>query len=301
MIKAIWSLICPAMCGVFTFWNGNSGGGNTTTTTVNKPPKQVEPYIAPYIERAWGASVQPFETYQGQRVADLTPEQYMSSGMTSAQALNGFQGQSDAMGNFQKTMRGDFMNPDSNPWLAANAQKAMGDITSAYRSGTRPQTDAAYSRSGAFGGSAWMQGVNNNERALADSLGATANQFYGQNYLNERNNQMQGLSMLPTMQNIGYTDSDRLASVGDNFRQYQQDLLNTNYGDWQEYKNYEPQMLDLFGNAMSRTMGAGGSSSAKSSGGYQPSKFAGAIGGGLAGSYFGPLGAGLGALAGLLG
>ena len=281
-----------------------SGGGspsNTTTRTVSEPSKYVQPYLAPYMDATAQATKTPFQAYQGQRIAELSPEQLMGSNLTSAQALNGFQGQGDAMGNYQATMRGDFMNPDSNPWLQANAQKAMGDISSAYRFGTKPQTDAAASRSGAFGGSAWQEMVGNNERQLGDSLGAAANQFYGQNYMNERNNQMQGLNMMPAMQNLGYTDAQKLTGVGDNYRQYQQDLLNTQFGDWQEAQNYPFKMLDIMGNSISRTMGGGGSTTQTGSGGYKPSPFAGALGGGLAGySMGGPIGGGLGALGGLL-
>jgi hypothetical protein len=292
----------PALCGLFTFHGGGSGGGgSSTSTTKMEPAAEVKPYMKPYMDQAWGISQTPYETYQGQRIADLSPEQYMGAGLTSAQALNGFQGQGDAMGNYQATMRGDFMSPDSNPWLAANAQKAMGDISNAYRSGTKPQTDAAASRAGAFGGSAWQQMVGNNERQLGDSLGAAANQFYGQNYMNERNNQMQGLNMLPQMQSIGYTDAQKLSAVGDNFRQYQQDLLNTQYGDWQEAQNYPRSSLDFFGNQMRATMGAGGSSSTSQSGGYKPSPFASALGGGMAGYAMGGMGgAALGGLGGLL-
>jgi hypothetical protein len=299
-MKALHILL-PALSGLFTFWGGGSGGGSSTSTTKMEPSSEVKPYLKPYLDQAWGISQQPTQTYQGERVAGLDPAQYMSYGLTAGQALNGFNGQNDAMNNYAATMRGDFMNPDSNPWLQANAQKAMGDITNAYRSGTKPTTDAAFSRAGAFGGSAWQQGVANNERALGDALGNAANQFYGQNYLNERNNQMQGLNMLPTMQNVGYTDAQKLSGAGDFMRQYQQDLLNTNYSDWQEYQNAPYRNSDFFGNALRATMGAGGSSSTTQSGGYKPSSMASALGGGMAGyAMGGPVGAGLGALGGLL-
>lgn len=295
-------MILPAMSGFFTLYSGGgSGGGSSTTTTKMEPAAEVKPYLAPYLNQASQVANTPYETFQGQRIAGLTPEQYMGAGLTSAQALNGFQGQNDAFSNYAATMRGDFMNPDSNPWLAANAQKAMGDISSAYRSGTKPTTDAAFSRSGAFGGSAWRDSVSNNERQLGDALGNAANQFYGQNYMNERNNQMQGLGMLPTLQNVGYTDAQKLTGVGDAFRQYQQDLLNTQYSDWQEAQNYPYKQLDVMGNALRATMGAGGSTTASQSGGYKPSSFASALGGGAAGyAMGGPVGAGIGALGGLL-
>lgn len=277
------------------------GGGSSTSTTKMEPPAQVLPYLDPFMKKAWAVTNTPYKAYQGQRIADLTGEQRMGANLTAAQALNGFQGQNDGMQVFQDTMQGKYMDPNANPWLAATAQKAMGDISSAYRTGTSANTNAAASRAGAFGGSAWRQQVDANDRALGDSLGNAANQFYGQNYMNERNNQMQALGMMPSLQNMGYTDAEKLMGVGDSFRQYQQDLLNSQYGDWQEAQNYPVKMLDIFGNQLRATMGAGGSSSTSQSGGYQPSRFANAAGGAMAGFGIGGLpGAAIGGLGGLL-
>lgn len=308
MIKEIMQIISPVQAGLFTLWGGGSGGGGSSTQTVkNEPAAEVKPYLQPYIQQAWNNSQSPYEAYQGQRIADLDPAQQMGMNLTSAQALNGFQGQAEGNNNYQAMMRGDFLNPDSNPYLAANVNKAMGDITNNYRTGTKPQTDAAAARSGAFGGSAWQQMVQNNERALGDSLGSTANQFYGQNYQNERNNQMQGLGMMGAMQNLGYNDSSKLTGVGDALRNYNQDLLNTQYSDWQEAQNAPYLRQEQFGNALRSTMGAGSSSTSTSSNPFKVSPVAGALGGALGGygisSALGTnplIGAGLGGAAGLL-
>lgn len=309
MIKEIMMLLSPVHAGLFTLWGGSSGGGggNSTQTVKNEPAAEVKPYLQPYMSQAWASSQTPYRAYQGQRIAGLDPAQQMGMNLTAGQALNGFQGQDEAGGNYQALMRGDYLSPDSNPWLAANAQKAMGDISNAYRMGTKPQTDAAAARAGAFGGSAWQQMVGNNERQLGDSLGNAANQFYGQNYANERQNQMQGLGMMGNMQNIGYTDSSKLTGVGDALRNYQQDLLNTRYQDWQEAQNSPYLKQEQFGNALRSTMGAGSSSTATSSNPYKVSPIANALGGALGGyglssamGYNGALGAGLGGAAGLL-
>lgn len=301
MLKQMWALVAPSMMGAFTLYKGSSGGGNTTSTTKMEPPAQVLPYLSGYMDKAAAIANTPYKVYQGQRIANITPEQRMGSNMTAAQALNGFQGQLDGMNVFQDTLQGKYMDPNSNPWLTATAQKAMGDISNNYRTGTGVNTDAAAARAGAFGGSAWQQQVNANERALGDSLGNAANQFYGQNYFNERNNQMSAMNMMPTMQNMGYTDAEKLMGVGDNFRQYQQDLLNAQYGDWQEAQNYPAKTLDIFGNALRATMGAGGTQTTSQSGAYQPSRFANAAGGAMAGFGIGGLpGAALGGLGGLL-
>ena len=307
MLKEIISLLSPVHAGLFTFWGGgDSGGGDQTSKTVAEPAAEVKPYLKPFLDNAWGNANDPYQAYQGQRIAGLDQAQLMGMNLTGAQALNGFQGQGEASNNYQAMMRGDFLTPESNPYLAANAQKAMSDITNAYRTGTKPQTDAAAARSGAFGGSAWSQMVNNNERTLGDSLGNTANQFYGENYARERANQMQGLGMMSNMQNIGYNDASKLTGVGDAMRNYNQDLLNTQYQDWQENQNSKYLKQEQFANALRATMGAGSSSTTTSSNPYKVSPVANALGGAIGGYGLGSamgngaLGAGLGGAAGLL-
>lgn len=291
---------------LFMFYGGGDSGGSSENKTVAEPAAEVKPYLKPFLDNAWGNANDPYQAYQGQRIAGLDQAQLMGMNLTGAQALNGFQGQGEASNNYQAMMRGDFLTPESNPYLAANAQKAMGDITNAYRTGTKPQTDAAAARNGAFGGSAWAQMVNNNERTLGDSLGNTANQFYGENYARERANQMQGLGMMSNMQNIGYNDASKLTGIGDAMRNYNQDLLNTQYQDWQENQNSKYLKQEQFANALRATMGAGSSSTTTSSNPYKVSPVANALGGAIGGYGLGSamgngaLGAGLGGAAGLL-
>jgi hypothetical protein len=271
-----------------------------------EPSAEVKPYLKPYMDMAWGIGTKPYEGYQGQQIAGLNDYQNMGAGLTSAQALNGFQGQDDVMDNYQSMMRGDYLSPDSNPWLGAVANKAMGDISNNYMNSIKPQLDANFARSGAFGGSAWQEANNQGLQQLGDSLGNTANQFYATNYANERGNQMQGLGMAGAMQNLGYTDAQKLTGVGDAFRQYQQDLLNQGQANWNESQNYPYRQLDTIGNALRATMGAGSSQTTSNSGGYKPSPVASAIGGGMGGYALGDMfgmggmGAGLGTLGGLL-
>jgi len=300
MIKDILMLISPVHAGFFTLYDGGKGGGNSTTTTKMEPAAEVKPYLAPYMQQAANLAGQEFRPYEGQQIAGLDQNQIMGNAMTTNQALGGFQGQQDAGNFYQNLMQGNFADPSTNPYLQATTQYAMNDITNAYKTGTAAQNDSNFARNGAFGGSAWQQMTQGNQQALADSLGNTANMFYGQNYNNNMNNMMQGLSMAPTMQNLGYTDAQKLTQVGDANRQYEQDLLNQQLQNWNEAQNAPYKGLDVMGNAIRATMGAGGSNTSSQSGGYKPSPFAGMLGGGLAGSQFGPVGAGIGALGGLL-
>lgn len=299
MFKDMMMIISPM--GLFTFYGGSKGGGSSTQTVKNEPSAEVKPFLNPFMQRASDLSNQPYQAYQGQQIAGLDQNQQMGNDLTTNQALNGFQGQNEAGNFYQNLMSGSFADPASNPYLKKNADYAMSGITDAYRTGTAAQNDANFARNGAFGGSAWQQMTQGNEKTLADSLGNAANQFYGQNYNSNMNNMMQGLGLAPTMQNLGYTDAQKLTQVGDANRQYEQDLLNQGLQNWNDYQNAPYKSLDVLGNAIRATMGAGGSSTSTSSGGYKPSPFAGALGGGLAGfGVGGPVGAGIGALGGLL-
>lgn len=308
MIKTIMAMISPVYAGLFTFWGGSGGGGggNSTSTVKNAPADQVLPYLDPYMQKAASLANQSYQPYQGQQIAGLDANQLQGNALTANQALNGFQGQQDAGNFYQNLMQGKFGDPASNPYLQANADYAMNSMANAYQNGTASQNNADFARAGAFGGSAWGQQTQANNKTFADSLGNAANQFYGQNYANNMNNMMQGLGMAPTMQNMGYTDASKLTAVGDANRQYQQDLLNQAQTNYNNALQYPYQQLDVMGNAIRATMGAGSSSTSSQSNSYKPSPMAGAIGGGLGGyalgSAFGngALGAGMGALGGLL-
>lgn len=304
MFKLMMMMICPAYGDFFTFYGGSKGGGGNTTSTVkNEPAEAVKPYLDPFMRQASALSATPYQGYQGQQIAGLDANQTMGNALTTNQALNGFQGQQDAGDFYQNLMSGQFANPESNPYLKANADYAMQGMADAYSNGTQAQTNSNFARNGAFGGSAWNAANDTNSRTFADSLGNAANQFYGQNYNNNMQNMMTGLSMAPTMQNMGYADATKLTQVGDANRQYQQDILNQGMSNYNDYMNAPYRSLDVMGNAIRATMGAGSSQTTSQSGGYKPSPFANAAGGAASGyalgSGFGQ--GGLGAVAGGLG
>ena len=91
-----------------------------------------------------------------------------------------------------------------------------------------------------------------------------------------------------------------------------QSILDQGYNNWLEAKNYPYQQLDVMGNAIRTTMGGGGTTTMTGPNPNQSSPLGSAVGGaalgyGLAGmapaawGLTGPVGAGIGAAAGLLG
>jgi len=276
----------------------HKGGGSAPSETSQTVTQQLPDYAAPYaqqlMQRSAGLSNKQYEPYGGQRIADLNQSQQAGIDKTQQQALGGFQGQQEAGDVYQQTVRGDFMNPASNPFLQQTFDAAAGRMGEAYKNGTAAQTDANFGRAGAFGGSAWQQATAGNEQAFGDSLANLATNTYGQNYNQERSNQLNAMNSAGQQQSLGYNDSSKLIGAGDIQRSYQQDLLNQGYGDWQSAQNQPYANLDVLAKGISGSIGNAGQTFTSGANPYQANNFANYLGGGLAA-------AGLGQSLGLFG
>ena len=280
-------------------YKGGGGGGSQTVTQTQQLPAYAQPYAIDLMERGSALSNREYNPYQGQRIADLNSNQNAGIQMTQNQALGGFQGQQDVGDLYQQTIRGDFLTPDSNPYLQATADSIGRDFNRTVGA----QNASMQRTAGAFGNSGLAQKMSMDNAGLAGQL----NNLYGQNYANERSNQLSALQLAPVMQNMGYTDAKQLIGAGDIQRSYVQDLLNQQYGDWQGAQNQEAANLDILQKAISGSIGNAGTSMQTSPNPYQANPFASMIGGGLSGAALGgqlfgnsTMGAAAGALGGLL-
>ena len=161
------------------------------------------------------------------------------------------------------TLNGKYMN--SNPYLDQMFSGAADRITDAYRTGTAAHTDASFANSRNLGGSAYQQMVGQNQTNLADSLGNLAANIYGNNYQQERANQLQAWNAAPQYGNQAYADASQLFGVGQTLQDQAQQDKDFNYEQWLEKQNLPYKNLA----AMSGVFGSnlGGSSSTTSSGG----------------------------------
>lgn len=273
--------------------SGGGGGGDTTSVSKVEPPDAVKPYLDPFMRQAANLAGQPYQAYGGQRIAGFAPEQEAGLQLTAQRALQGAPDINASRLNLTQTMNGAYMSPDSNPYLKQMADTALDQVQGRVNSTMRG--------TGGYGGSAHTE-------TLARSLGDTAANIYGTNYNNERTNQMRGMAFAPQMQNIDYQDLQALSGAGDARQQLSQQYLNQGYDNFLEAKNYPYQQLDVMGNAIRATMGAGGTTSTTGPNPNQSSPVASALGGAALGSsvgsmlgFAGPWGAVAGGAAGLLG
>lgn len=275
---------------------GKSGGD--TQTVQNKLPAYAEPYAQKGLRWAKNILQTPYEAYGGQRFADFNQDQLQGLDMTRQRALAGSPVTNAAKSNLEATLRGDYLNPQSNPYLQNTVNQAMGDVQS--------RVNAQFSGNN-FGGSAHQEWLQQN---LMD----TAMPYYMQNYGDERNRQMQANLFAPQMAESDYADLSRLLGVGDVLQGQQQQGLDYLYDQWLQQQNYPRQQLQdfmslVYGNPgreqvapnpyqQNRAASAiGGASAGAGLGGALGS----ALAGGAEGSMLGPWGTAIGAGVGLLG
>lgn len=207
-------------------------GGSKTQTTTNQTviPEEVKPLLSSYLQQAQRLSQQPGSN----AMMDVGANQAWG------QANNAYSGIDAARQGLMGVAAGDGYN--QNPYFDQTVQKSMGDITRNYQDAIAPQTDANFARAGAFGGSAWQQANERNQRGLGEALGNTSNAMRSGNYSQERQNQMQAYGLLPQVSQAGMGVAQNL------------------YGMGQNVQNQGANQLGILGQAVGVGMGGAGQS-----------------------------------------
>lgn len=233
-------------------------GGDNKSSSVAEPPAETKPYLQPYLSRASDLSNAPYQDYGGQTVAGMNQNQIDAFGMTRDRAMAGSPQQGMANVNSYKTLRGDFLDPASNPWLSKTYDSAAGDMTRNFQNSAMPSINSTFSLAGRYGSGAHQNAVGDASRTLSSGLSNLGTQIYGQNYGQERGNMMQAMSGAPGLAQADYQDASMMMGAGDAQRAFEQQNLGDAYSRWQAQQQAPYQNLDVMGNAIMTTMGAGG-------------------------------------------
>lgn len=268
--------------GRMTYEGGGSKSSSppATTTTISKsePPAFVQPYSTQLMDRGAALSNNPYTPYTGQKIADQSPETAMGLDRTAERAMNGSPLMAATQQNQLDTVNGNFMSPDSNPYLRENVDRALGDVQTRVNS---QFNNANY-------------GTTAHQETLARAMGEQANQLYGANYNNERTNQMRSAMFAPQLAQTDYADASALLGVGDARRSLNQEGLNQQLADWTEQQQDPYKKLDTLASTISTASGGYANSSSSAPNPYQTSPVAGMIGGGMAGYGLGQMAGGYG-------
>jgi len=236
---------------------GSNKGGQTTAT--QSLPSWLEAYGPQYADQVYATSQLPYQAYGKDRVAGFTEDQLAGMDMTRQQANYYSPLFNQAEGQISKTINGDYLSPDSNPYLRGTYDAAAGRMADAYRNGTGAQTNAAAGFGGAFGGSAQNELQGTQGRAFGDSLGSFANQLYGGNYQAERSRQQQAAQSVPgfagAQQQYGFNNANALQGIGAQQQAMGQQYINDDYSQFQEAMQYPYKQLDVMAGMFNPNLG----------------------------------------------
>lgn len=236
---------------------GSSGGGSQTVTQTQQIPEWEQGYAQQNQDIAASLASRPYQPYQGQLVAGLTPQQQQGLDQTS-QAATSYQPDLNAA----KALTAN----SAQPWTAQTAQQYMSPYAMAamqpqmqalqlQQAQQQHQIDANSTQAGAFGDA--RQGVatslNNFYGNLAqnDLVGQGMNSAYNSGMAAFQQGQQQQLAagqqfgnLAGAQQQLGLTGADANFNAGTQQQQLNQTQLNLAYQNFMQQQQYPLQALN---------------------------------------------------------
>lgn len=274
MFKWLWNAIpLRLMLG--------GGGGNTTTVQKSDPWSGQQPYLQQVMSSAQNLYQNNApQYYPGQTVAQFNPfqtnAQQMTAGLASQPTASGA-----AQGNLSQTLNGSFLN--SNPYLDQMANAANNSTIRQYQSAIAPGISSNFEANGRYGSGSMANAQSQAQQDLATQLGNTNASIYGNNYENERQNQIRAAALAPGVDAGIYTPAQMLSGVGGQIQSQDQaniqgDINRFNYNQnlpWDQLARYQQMIQGNYGGTSTTTQP------------YYQNSMAGGLGGAVAGGIAG--------------
>lgn len=198
-------------------------GGTQTSTQTQDPWSGIADQLKQAVgdtQNLYNSGGLNYQAYSGPTVADQSPYTQQANQLTADRALNGSPVTSASQQQITDTLSGKYLDPSTAPGF----QQALTDVQKAYSTGTAAQTDAAFNRSGAYGGTAYDETKEMQNKAYGDSLNTLAGNFYNQG----RTQQLQAAALAPQIANQDYTNLAALSGAGTSQDAYNQSLIDSN-------------------------------------------------------------------------
>lgn len=243
-----------------------SGGGPSTTTTTSEQrlPPYVQKIANQYITQLKnqvmpGGHLAP-SPLPYQQVAPLTEQQLQSMQDVSQQAGEAQPYLNEAMAQQGATAAGAYLDPSTNPELAAYYNAAALPMVQNYQQATAPNIVADAVRGGNIGGSGEQASFANAQSSLAQGLGTLGANIYEPAYQQERQLQQSAAQGMPSMAAGQFVPAQQLAESGQTGQQQAQNILNTAYQNLYSQAMWPYTELQQLGQGIPLASGGGGNS-----------------------------------------
>lgn len=199
------------------------------------------------------------------QLAPFTPDQ--QAGMDSIRGAAGEGGRlaDIGTGQLQQTMAGQYLTPESNPYLEQTYNAAARGVTDQYRQAVAPGLMAQAQQAGVAGGSAAGEQDAYQRFQLGQNLSDLAAQIYGGNYQQERGRQIGAVAQIGDQQRAMQMPGQALLSTGTLQQGQEQSALDLAQQNASLAEEYPYKLLSYLGNVLGASTGSGGSVSAGTS------------------------------------
>lgn len=163
--------------------------------------------------------------FPGQTVADQSgyTTQAFQNMATRATQGNPLMGQ--ASGEVGKMLRGDYLDPNSNPGFRGALDAAIRPLRETFNDSVMPGIDSSFSSAGRYGSGLQGEAYRDANTDLFRSIGDVTSGMVMQNYGNERNNMMSAIPMAGGLAANDYKDISMLGLAGEGIDGYNQRLI----------------------------------------------------------------------------
>lgn len=264
--------------------SGGGGGGTTQVIEKADPWKPVRPFLIRGFNEAESILDSGPGPYQGDFVAGANPTQIGSTQLALDQ-IPGLTNLGEGSINLgQKTLAGDFLGPESNPFLQGAIDTAIRPIEEQYTRNVIPGIASQAIAQGAYGGS--REGISQAIAAndFLRNVGDVSSQIAFANYDAERNRQQLAPQLISQGAQMQLLPTDIMSTVGDRLQGFDQQNLDNAFAQYEQNLLYPWQELERFMSMISAgtQSGFGTTSATQSSSGPSTAQnvLGGAIGGG---------------------
>jgi hypothetical protein len=195
--------------------SSSSKPSGTSTTVVNRDPWSAQqPYLSTGFGRAETLLDQPPEFYPSSTVVPYSPatEEALTGMETRARAGSPLTGA--AQENILSTVQGDYLSPESNPYLTSAMEAATRPMQERFTQDVLPGISGAFSQAGRYGSGLMANQQQRAAEAYQRQIGDVTSSMAYRNYADERARQQAAAGMAPAMAELDYGDLQRLGAVG---------------------------------------------------------------------------------------
>jgi|ERR1051326_4838504 hypothetical protein len=237
------------------------GGGDNTQTQVTQLPSFAQPYAAQllsaYANLAMpggqpGPPPLPFS-----QVAPFTADQL--KGMQGIEALGAQSPTANwAAQSLIPSLAGQYVNPQSNPWLSQYYAAEAAPMIQQYQTATAPDILTRAIQGGTPYSSGTAQAYSDARNTLGQNLANLATQTWVPMYQTERQNMLYGANIAPQTVAGQYVPAQAMMGIGGQQQEQMQNIYNTAYQNAFNTSMWPYQAMSNFANAIPGAIGGTG-------------------------------------------